>query len=313
MYRRVVSLAGVPALLSASSDIHARALDQMFGALPPARARPRARIDLRPGRIDLPTRPPDESLGDIQCWHEPDGVTVEHETGMTAQVTGTAANIRGDGPDIDLVLRWVCQPVLGYLLSPFGCFLLHAGAVSRGGLALLLLGPSGSGKSTATYAALRAGWEVLGDDHVVIRRNGGTLQVTGIPKPLSVPAEVATDLSAGARRMYDQRDRWEIPSGVIASGWREAAGAVAVRHAGSLRGEIGEADRLRLLRELIAAFPASGSRGPLAQFMPVAAALTRASHSELWLGLDPAQRVDGAAELLDRIMARGARPMAAGR
>lgn len=306
MYGRVISLADVPTQLFARSDAHAKALDLMFAAMPVAGAAPRARIDFCSGRLELPTRPADELLGDIQCWHEPDGVTVEHETGMTARVSGGTATIRGDGPHLALVLRWICQPVLAYLLTPFDRFLLHAGAVSRGDTALLLLGESGSGKSTATYAALRAGWDVLGDDHVVTRRTGDAIEVFGIPKPLAVPADVASALSAGARRMHDERDRWEIPSDVIAGGWRRVASAVAVRHAESSRGEIEATDRLRLLRELIAAFPASGSREPLARFMPLAGAVSRASHSDLRLGRDPAHRVEDTGELLERILARSA-------
>lgn len=310
MHGRVLLLADVPTELHPATDAHAEALDLMFAALPSTKATPRAHIDFGPGHIDLPTRPRDEFLGDLQCWHEPGGVVVEHLAGMTARVSGGTATIRGDGEDLALVLRWICQPVLAYLLAPFDRFLLHAGAVGRDDQALVLLGQSGSGKSTTTYAALRAGWDVLGDDHVVIRRASGGVEVTGIPKPLSVPSEIATDLPAGARRMHDERDRWELPSEFIATGWRRLSSAVAVRHADSPAGTVEPVDRLRLLRELIAAFPASGSREPLARFMPLAAEISRLSHSELRLGRDPAQRVEGAVALLERILATGAGSMA---
>jgi len=310
MYERVVSLADVPTLLHAEGQAHAAAMDQMFAALPDTEAAPRARIDFGPGRVELPTDPPDELLDDIQCWHEPGGVAVTHLTGVTARVSGATATIRGDGANLNQVLRWICQPVLAYLLSPFERFLLHAGAVSRDTSALLLLGESGSGKSTVTYAALCAGWDVLGDDHIVVRHTGDVIEVTGIPKPLSVPAEIATYLPAGAQRMHDERNRWEFPSTVIAGGWRQLSSAVSVRHSDLPRGSIVPTDRIRLLRELIAAFPASGSREPLARFMPLAAAVSRISHSELRLGRDPAQRIEGAGELLEGILARGATPMA---
>lgn len=313
MYERIVSLADVPTLLRAASQAHATAMERMFAALPTTDAAPRAWIDFGPGHVDLPAGPADEFLGDLQCWHAPGGVVVEHMTGMTARVSDGIATIRGDGPDLDLVLRWICQPVLAYLLAPFDRFLLHAGAVGREGSALLLLGQSGSGKSTSTYAALRAGWAVLGDDHVVLRRTGDAIEVTGIPKPLSVPAEVARDLPASARRMHDERDRWELPAEFIAGGWWRLASAVAVRHADSPEGSIEATDRLRLLRELIGAFPASGSREPLARFMPLAAEVSRAAHSELRLGQDPAQRVEGAGRLLERILARSAEPVAEAR
>ncbi|MCK9487722.1 MAG: hypothetical protein M0R73_13695 [Dehalococcoidia bacterium] len=310
MYERVVSLADVPTLLSTSSEAHAAAMAQMFGALPTSDEAPRARIDFGPGAIALPAGPPDESLGDVQCWHEPGGVAVEHMSGLTARVSEGTATVRGDCPDLSLVLRWICQPVLAYLLAPFDRFLLHAGAAGREGSALVLLGQSGSGKSTATYAALCAGWEVLGDDHVVLRRTGKGIEVTGIPKPLSVPGEVAGDLPAGARRMHDERDRWELPSALIAVGWRQLASAVAVRHADSPEGAIHPTDRLRLLREMIAAFPASGSHEPLTRFLPLAATVSRDAHSELRLGRDPARRVQDAGRLLGRILPQRTSPVA---
>ena len=310
MHGRVLLLADVPTELIAATEAHAGALELMFAALPSTDATPWARIDFAPGRIDLPARPCDESLGDLQCWHEPGGVVVEHVSGMTARVHDGTATIRGDGADLALVLRWICQPVLAYLLAPFDRFLLHAGAVGRDGRALVLLGQTGSGKSTSTYAALRAGWDVLGDDHVVLRRGSSGIEVTGIPKPLSVPGEVAADLPHGARRMHDVRDRWELPADVIATGWWQLSSAVAVRHADSLGGEVEPVDRLRLLREIIAAFPASGSREPLGRFMPLAGELSRLSHSELRLGRDPGQRVERAPALLERILAMGVDPFA---
>jgi hypothetical protein len=273
--------------------------------VPTTDAAPRARIDFGPGRVELPARPADELLDDIECWHELAGVAVEHMDGLTARVSGTTATIRGDCDDRDdlgLVLRWICQPVLAYLLAPFDRFLLHAGAVSRDGSALLLLGESGSGKSTATYAALCAGWDVLGDDHIVIRRANDAVELTGIPKPLSVPAEVAIDLPAGARRLNDERDRWELPSDLIAGGWQRLSSAVAVRHASSSDGRVEATDRLQLLRELVAAFPAAGSRELLGRFLPLAAVVSRVSHSELRLGRNPASRVEGAGRLLEQIL-----------
>lgn len=49
-----------------------------------------------------------------------------------------------------------------------GMQLLHAGAVSLEGRALLLVGPSGSGKSTLATACHAAGFDYLGDDYVLV-------------------------------------------------------------------------------------------------------------------------------------------------
>lgn len=44
----------------------------------------------------------------------------------------------------------------------------HAGAVARDGVAALIAGESGAGKSTTTLACLVAGFDVLGDDYVMV-------------------------------------------------------------------------------------------------------------------------------------------------
>jgi len=90
-----------------------------------------------------------------------------------------------------------------------GRYFVHAaGAVDPRGRAWLLTGDSGSGKSTLTYALARAGWNVLGDDGIV-------LEVTHISGSGSVwahawrePLRVSLDLEAhfpdlGARACSD--------------------------------------------------------------------------------------------------------------
>jgi len=64
---------------------------------------------------------------------------------------------------------------------------VHASAVVRDGTALLLSGSSGTGKSTLTYAAARAGLDVLTDDIVFAQTR--PLRVWGMPNFLHVPAE----------------------------------------------------------------------------------------------------------------------------
>ena len=64
---------------------------------------------------------------------------------------------------------------------------VHASAVVRDGTALLLTGPSGTGKSTLTYAAARAGLEVLTDDVVFGQLH--PLRIWGMPNFLHLPAD----------------------------------------------------------------------------------------------------------------------------
>jgi hypothetical protein len=68
---------------------------------------------------------------------------------------------------------WLREAVLDHL----GLFLvtardrtpLHAAAIARRGVALVLVGPSGLGKSSLTFAGWRAGWSVLAEDVVFVQ------------------------------------------------------------------------------------------------------------------------------------------------
>lgn len=58
------------------------------------------------------------------------------------------------------MLHWWAAPTT---LQP-----LHAGAVGRGGVGVLVVGNSGAGKSSTTLACLEAGMDYAGDDYVVV-------------------------------------------------------------------------------------------------------------------------------------------------
>jgi len=57
---------------------------------------------------------------------------------------------------------------------------VHAAAIARGGVALLLAGPPGTGKSTLAYQAHRHGLRVLSDDAVYVQLDP-TFRVWGLP------------------------------------------------------------------------------------------------------------------------------------
>jgi hypothetical protein len=67
---------------------------------------------------------------------------------------------------------------------------LHAGAITRSGKALLLAGPSGLGKSSLTYAAMRAGFQVLADDVVYVERVPGA-RLWSMPPRIHLPPTAA--------------------------------------------------------------------------------------------------------------------------
>lgn len=75
---------------------------------------------------------------------------------------------------------------------------LHSGAVTLGGRAVLLVGPSGWGKSTLTLELVRRGWGFLSDDFAPVDAEGWvapfpravnvtdrTLDLLGLPQPAS--------------------------------------------------------------------------------------------------------------------------------
>ena len=73
-----------------------------------------------------------------------------------------------------------------------GRYLVHAaGVVDPQGRAWLFAGDSGSGKSTLAYALARSGWTVLGDDGVLIERDGSGLRAHPWREPLRVSQQLA--------------------------------------------------------------------------------------------------------------------------
>jgi len=61
------------------------------------------------------------------------------------------------------------DPLVLFLVARHGRTPIHAAAIERGGLAIVLAGPSGAGKSTLALAADRAGWDVLAEDTVYVQ------------------------------------------------------------------------------------------------------------------------------------------------
>ena len=68
-----------------------------------------------------------------------------------------------------------------HLVLRDGGLLLHAAGALKNGAGYVFFGPSGSGKSTSARLSQGAGCTVLGDDLVVVRRQGERYQVHGVP------------------------------------------------------------------------------------------------------------------------------------
>ena len=69
----------------------------------------------------------------------------------------------------------------GHLCARSGALLLHAAGIVRGGHGYVFFGPSGSGKSTTSRLSRDAGYTVLSDDLVIIRKVNDAHRVFGVP------------------------------------------------------------------------------------------------------------------------------------
>ncbi|MCW5889819.1 MAG: hypothetical protein KIT14_04640 [bacterium] len=101
-------------------------------------------------RIGATLQPQDRCLGLVD--------RVERRAVWWAAAAALPVHQQGS-PLRDLLHAW---------LADAGLTLTHAAAVGRGGRCVLLPGRSGSGKSTTALAALAAGFDLLGDDYVVV-------------------------------------------------------------------------------------------------------------------------------------------------
>ncbi|HIE51597.1 MAG TPA: hypothetical protein EYP85_07535 [Armatimonadetes bacterium] len=89
------------------------------------------------------------------------------------------------------LLHGVLKPTLLELLKGRGLYPLHAAALQRRQQGMLLLGPRGCGKTTLTAALVRAGWQFLADDLVLLRRSAAGPEVLAFPEDLDLPPDVA--------------------------------------------------------------------------------------------------------------------------
>jgi hypothetical protein len=142
----------------------------------------------------------------IHSQPEPDvdGETVMAVPGFLAVRTGTgyhlrsgtswlAVNIREGFASGSLSSCFLTAPLedrRGLFLMAFlllfagsGRYALHASAVAIGGHGVLLAGASGSGKTTVACALIRAGWDYLSDDAILLDQCSGVTRVSALSGP----------------------------------------------------------------------------------------------------------------------------------
>jgi hypothetical protein len=96
-----------------------------------------------------------------------------------------------------------------------GVYQLHASAaVDPAGIAWLFAGPSGAGKSTLAYALSRHGWQILGDDGVVLQPTPAGAILHAWREPLQVSSWLSSEFpELDARRHHENTNdpRRRIP------------------------------------------------------------------------------------------------------
>jgi hypothetical protein len=104
-----------------------------------------------------------------------DGTGVLYKDGLHVQ--------RGNGPGA--MLTWVVADVSAKILANADDVVaVHAGAVSRNGVAVLLPAPPDHGKTTTTIGLIRAGFDLLSDECAAMGLQDG--EVHPFPRPLIV-------------------------------------------------------------------------------------------------------------------------------
>jgi len=289
----LIDLFGVAVELAASDDDAAAALDGVLEAGAPASGAPEMFVTVQRAPLPVPDRRPDGAYDDLDYWSEAHGPTLRVPGGTVAIVTDTHVVV-GGGDLRDGLHR--CLPlVLAALMEHRACYLLHGAAVGVEGGAALALGPSLRGKSTLAAAALREGRVVWADDVVAVRATPDGIEVSGLAKPLSVPAELGID---GA---VVRRDRRRLPAGLLGSGSAPLVAVVVLAHGTTPRGGLRPLTGTVVLPELIRSVFRVGDRPPVTAFFAVVAAMARVPAFELAHGTDAASRLDVAGGLLDNL------------
>jgi hypothetical protein len=295
-------------LFRATDKTRAEALERFLGGFESAAGPAEASVRVGARFPAMPTRPPDHVVDGFDLWTA--GTTMHVDLTPTARATATDSTALVGVTD-EAALRSFPAAFLfvaTHLLALRDRFLVHAGAVAHGGRAYVVVGGSGTGKSTLIAAALDSDWKALADDMTVLRSEGSHLAVSGIRRPIAVPADVTP--SVGAELVSgDARGRHVVPATALESEWLPVAGLIAVGHSASSTGGLTPLAGQEALRLVLKSFTSVANPDLLRLFFGSAAALSRLPAWRLEHGADPTTRLESARRLLDGVLAgRGARP-----
>lgn len=293
-----VDVGGVSVGLSATDAVRAAAIRTVLGRMAPSVTSPDVELSFGGHRLPLPERGPDDWQGDLRLWYDSDRLGIAYGTSISGRVASDRGSLGGHARDLGRVFRQAAGFMLAALLGPRGLYVLHGGAIARDGSAVLILGDSGVGKSTLILGALQDGWSALSDDLVVIRLSPSGPTVSGIPKALTVPADLLSGQdSASTPVRNDPRGRIELPFEQWDLAWRPVRAIVAVAHGDGERADTESIERHLLLglaiRSMFSADPTLVRR-----YMPLAVALCELPACRLRHSRAPRTRARSAANAL---------------
>jgi hypothetical protein len=282
--RRATTIAGLLGALERSGRDHVCALSFHGGVLAP------------------PDRAPDDRLHDGHAWQFGSEFAFQHDSGLIATADASTIEIGGDAIELRWPFRRLFHPALTHVLAHRHRFVLHAAAIGDHRGALLVLGGTGRGKSTTAMAALTAGWQVLGDDLVILAPHSiDDCDVMGVPRPMGIPREVMASIDGVIDDgIYDgdPRDRVQLSPSRLSSETFPIRGVVVCDHATAEHGSIEPLSSAITLGEMLTAFTATRNAPLRSAFFPHASALSRMRCWRLRLARDPSVRLGEAVELL---------------
>ncbi len=310
----VIDLSGVPVLLRADDPARADAVASLFRHAPVAPgAAPLGCVEFTAESLVPPPSPATTTTKYAALWHTAPGTLwIRSEAGLVARCDDGAVAVGGSAPGLAREFRFVCLMALTHLLAGHGLYLLHGGAVVLDGRAVVVLGDTGTGKSTLAYAAHLRAWPVLADDAVLVRLVDGIAQASGLPRPISVGADVVVDAIPGGRPVPDDvRTRTELPAGTLATTTNPVA-ALLVMTGVDPRGP--GIDPMRgpdVLRRVLQASTSLADPARRPELFAMAGALARLPTWSVRHGSDPGRALDDANVNLDALTdrLRGARPV----
>lgn len=261
------------------------------------------------GEPGIPEREPDFAGPYGDHWIGSDTAYFRHHWGLSARIGTGSVELGGPAAGRR---RWVAVRnsllfVLAHLYMQRGRYLLHSAAVHLDAIGdadeatLLVVADSGRGKSTLTYAAMLAGMTVMGDDMVVVTPSEAGVFAQGVPRVLTVPAEVLPEGIDPTRVLPgDDRRRVELEGHDLHPDPERITAVVLCAHDPG-HGRITPVDATDTVEQLAGAFVLSALAGPMRQWFPTAMRLANGPRFTLHHAAEPAERVGRAVELLHEI------------